>query len=75
LRTRELIDQAISEGGAYYLPYQILATKEQFHAAYPRATEFIKLKGRVDPHNKFRNRLLDAYYEPGDGFRVQMPSY
>ena len=35
--TRELIDRAISEGGSYYLPYQILATKEQFHAAYPHA--------------------------------------
>jgi FAD/FMN-containing dehydrogenase len=65
--TRELIDRAIGEGGSYYLPYQILATKEQFHAAYPRAREFFKLKGRVDPENKFRNRLWDAYYEPSDG--------
>jgi FAD/FMN-containing dehydrogenase len=65
--TRELIDRAIEEGGSYYLPYQILATKEQFHAAYPRAWEFFKLKGRVDPENKFRNRLWDAYYEPSDG--------
>jgi FAD/FMN-containing dehydrogenase len=63
--TRELIDRAISEGGTYYLPYQILATKEQFYAAYPRAPDFFKLKNRVDPGNKFRNRLLDAYYEPG----------
>jgi FAD/FMN-containing dehydrogenase len=61
--TRELIDRAIGEGGSYYLPYQILATKEQFHAAYPRAWEFFKLKSRVDPQNKFRNRLWDAYYE------------
>jgi hypothetical protein len=22
------------------------------------------LKRRLDPQNKFRNRLLDAYYEP-----------
>jgi FAD/FMN-containing dehydrogenase len=63
--TRELIDRAISEGGTYYLPYQILATKEQFYAAYPRAGDFFKLKNRIDPGNKFRNRLLDAYYEPG----------
>jgi FAD/FMN-containing dehydrogenase len=65
--TRELIDRAIEEGGSYYLPYQILATKQQFHAAYPRAWEFFKLKARVDPENKFRNRLWDAYYEPSDG--------
>ena len=31
--TRELIDAAVTYGGAYYLPYQILATPEQFHAA------------------------------------------
>jgi hypothetical protein len=59
-----LIDAAISCGGAYYLPYQIVATKAQFHAAYPRAGELFALKRRVDPTNKFRNRLLDAYYEP-----------
>jgi FAD/FMN-containing dehydrogenase len=61
--TRELIDRAVSVGGSYYLPYQIFATKEQFHASYPRASEFFKLKSRVDPLNKFRNRLWDAYYE------------
>jgi hypothetical protein len=43
-------------GGSYYLPYQILATEEQFEAAYPRAGEFFELKRRVDPFNKFRNR-------------------
>ena len=73
--TRELIDRAISEGGTYYLPYQVLATKEQFHAAYPRAWDFFKLKKRVDPSNKFRNRLLDAYYETGDAPRMSGSGY
>ena len=62
--TRELIDAATSLGGAYYLPYQILATDAQFHAAYPRADEFFALKRRLDPTDKFRNKLWDAYYEP-----------
>jgi FAD/FMN-containing dehydrogenase len=62
--TRELIDAAIGNGGTYYLPYQIVATKAQFHAAYPNAEAFFQLKRRVDPSNKFRNRLWDAYYEP-----------
>jgi FAD/FMN-containing dehydrogenase len=61
--TRELIDAAITEGGTYYLPYQVLATREQFLAAYPRASEFFALKQRLDPTNKFRNRLWDAYYD------------
>jgi hypothetical protein len=62
--TRELIDAAISEGGDYYLPYQILATDAQFHAAYPRANEFWALKKKLDPTDKFRNRLCDRYFPP-----------
>ena len=34
------------------LPYQIHASREQFFA----------LKKRLDPSNKFRNKLWDAYY-------------
>jgi FAD/FMN-containing dehydrogenase len=59
--TRELIDEALSVGGSYYLPYQLHATKEQFLRAYPRATEFFELKRRLDPTNKFRNGLWDKY--------------
>jgi FAD/FMN-containing dehydrogenase len=59
--TRELIDAALSVGGSYYLPYQVQATPEQFHRAYPRFAEFLALKERVDPTHKFRNKLWDAY--------------
>jgi hypothetical protein len=59
--TREMIDAVISVGGTYYLPYQIHATDEQFHGAYPRADEYFAVKTRVDPGSKFRNRLLDRY--------------
>jgi len=62
--TRELIDAAISVGGAYYLPYQPHATSEQFHAAYPRARELFALKGRLDPNFRLRNVLWDRYYAP-----------
>jgi hypothetical protein len=62
--TRELIDAAIANQGAYYLPYQIWATDDQFHQAYPRANDFFALKAKVDPTNKFRNKLWDAYYHP-----------
>jgi hypothetical protein len=67
--TKELIGAAISLGGAYYLPYQIHATPQQFRSAYPRVGEFLAIKGRVDPDYKFRNRLWDAYDpEGGSGF-------
>jgi FAD/FMN-containing dehydrogenase len=59
--TRELINEALSVKGRYYLPYQIHATAEQFHTAYPRADEFFLLKKKLDPDNKFRNKLWDKY--------------
>jgi FAD/FMN-containing dehydrogenase len=60
--TRDLVDAALAEGGSFYLPYQIHATREQFLAAYPRAAEYFALKARIDPDYKFRNRLWEAYY-------------
>jgi len=62
--TRELIDAAIASGGTYYLPYQIHATAEQFHRAYPRAEEFFSLKRKYDPDFRWRNALWDTYYAP-----------
>lgn len=61
--TRELIDAALDLEGSYYLPYQLHATDAQFLRAYPRAPEFFALKRRLDPTNKFRNKLWDRYYE------------
>lgn len=60
--TRELIQAAIDLGGTYYLPYQVHATPEQFHQAYPRAAELFALKQRLDPECRFRNVLWDTYY-------------
>jgi FAD/FMN-containing dehydrogenase len=62
--TREMIDAVVSVDGTYYLPYQIHATPQQFRRAYPRAPEFFALKRKLDPTNKFRNKLWDAYYRP-----------
>lgn len=59
--TNKLIDAALAVDGSFYLPYQIHATKEQFLRAYPRAPEFFQLKRRIDPTNKFRNKLWNAY--------------
>lgn len=63
--TRELVDAAISCGGAYYLPYQPHALSEQFHAAYPKAKEFFALKEKYDPSCLFKNTLWNTYY-PSD---------
>ena len=59
--TRELIDVALAHGGRYYLPYRLHATQRQFERAYPEFPRFAKLKGRIDPLDRFRNLLLNKY--------------
>lgn len=61
--TREMIDAIISCGGSYYLPYQVFATPEQFMKCYPNAEQFFALKKKLDPSNKFQNKLWNAYYK------------
>jgi FAD/FMN-containing dehydrogenase len=61
--TRELVNAALNVNGSYYLGYRLNATPEQFARAYPHAAEFVALKRRVDPTNKFRNRLIDRYLQ------------
>lgn len=65
--TRKLIDHALHVGGVYYLPYQLYATRNQFHRAYPRAQEYLTVKFKYDPQNIFSNIFLEKYlkYEPG----------
>ena len=60
--TREMIGAILSEGGAYYLPYQPHATVDQFRAAYPNADKYFAVKREVDPDNRFRNKLWEKYY-------------
>ncbi|HEX7977798.1 MAG TPA: FAD-binding oxidoreductase [Gemmatimonadaceae bacterium] len=65
--TRELIDAAVASGGRYYLPYQPVATRAQFAAAYPHSKELFAVKRRVDPTGKFTNALWDLYQPEADG--------
>ncbi len=60
--TGELIDEVLSVDGRYYLPYQIWASDDQFHRAYPGAIEYFELKKAYDPTDKFTNKLWDKYY-------------
>jgi FAD/FMN-containing dehydrogenase len=62
--TSDLIQAAIDDGGDYYLPYQIIASKDQFMKAYSRAGDYFALKQRLDPTYKFHNKLWEAYYAP-----------
>ncbi len=60
--TREMIDAALSVNGTYYLPYQIQATDDQIHRAYPGLNEYFEIKKTLDPTDKFTNKLWDTYY-------------
>lgn len=60
--TRQMIDQVLSVGGTYYLPYQLHATEDQLHRAYPGVLEYFEIKKVYDPDNKFTNKLWDKYY-------------
>ncbi|MFZ1987538.1 MAG: FAD-dependent oxidoreductase [Minisyncoccia bacterium] len=62
LWTRTMIDEVLSVGGTYYLPYQPLATDQQFHRAYPKATTYFEIKKKYDPTDKFTNNLWGQYY-------------
>lgn len=64
--TRQMIDAAIKVGGRYYLPYRLHATVEQFHAAYPMASEFFELKRRHDPSELFQNQFYLKYSQRPD---------
>lgn len=59
--TKKLIDKALEFKGTYYLPYHLIATKEQFQKAYPSFNLFISLKKVYDPREIFTNNLYQKY--------------
>jgi FAD/FMN-containing dehydrogenase len=61
--TRELIDAALDCGGSYYLPYQLHATRAQFERAYPQRGEFLAIRQRYDPGQRFSNEMWRKYLD------------
>jgi FAD/FMN-containing dehydrogenase len=51
---RGLIDLAIACGGSYYLTYHKFAKAEQVLACYPQFKEFLNLKRKYDPSERFQ---------------------
>jgi FAD/FMN-containing dehydrogenase len=52
---RRLIDMAIRRGGSYYLTYHRHATRAQVEACHARVREFLALKLRHDPEERFQS--------------------
>ncbi len=51
---RRLIGRAIAFGGRYYLTYHRWATRDQVLAAYPQFIDFLRLKKKYDPRERFQ---------------------
>lgn len=58
---RALIDVARGRGGSYYLTYHRWATREQLLACHPRFPEFLALKRKHDPEERFRSDWYCAH--------------
>ncbi len=63
--SRDLIDAALKNGGRYYLPYRLHATRDQFDKAYPQGREFFELKRKYDPDELFQNQFYVRYGRRG----------
>ena len=52
---RRLIDLAIKHDGSYYLTYHRWATRAQVERCHPRFAEFLSLKRKYDPEERFQS--------------------
>src|SRR5207248_10178036 len=58
---RRLIDMAIRRGGSYYLTYHRHATRAQVEACYPQFAQFLRLKKKYDPEERFQSEWYRHY--------------
>jgi len=58
---RGLIDLAIACGGSYYLTYHKFAKPEQIMACYPQFKQFLALKRKHDPTERFQSDWYRYY--------------
>jgi FAD/FMN-containing dehydrogenase len=58
---QRLIDLAIERGGKYYLTYHRWATREQVERCYPQLRQFLALKRKYDPRERFQSDWYRHY--------------
>jgi FAD/FMN-containing dehydrogenase len=58
---RRLIDLAIGHGGSFYLTYHRWATREQVERCYPQLRQFLELKRKYDPDERFQSDWYRHY--------------
>ena len=60
---QHIIDRALQHGGSYFLTYHRWARKDQVLSAYPQMPEFLRLKKRYDPEERFQSDWYRHYRE------------
>jgi FAD/FMN-containing dehydrogenase len=58
---RRLIDMAARRGGTYYLTYHRYATRNQVDSCYSQFAEFLRLKKKYDPEERFQSDWYRHY--------------
>ena len=58
---RRLIDMAARRGGSYYLTYHRYASRKQVATCYPQFAEFLRLKRKYDPEERFQSDWYRHY--------------
>jgi FAD/FMN-containing dehydrogenase len=58
---RRLIDMAARRNGSYYLTYHRYATRQQVESCYPQFAEFLRLKKKYDPEERFQSDWYRHY--------------
>jgi FAD/FMN-containing dehydrogenase len=58
---RRLIDMSARRGGTYYLTYHRYAFRHQVESCYPQFAEFLKLKKKYDPEERFQSDWYRHY--------------
>lgn len=58
---RRIIDRAIEHDGRYFLTYHRWARRDQVEACYPQFAEFLRLKRKYDPHERFQSEWYRHY--------------
>jgi FAD/FMN-containing dehydrogenase len=58
---RRIIDRTIEHGGQYFLTYHRWATRKQVETCYPQFVEFLRLKKKYDPQERFQSDWYRHY--------------
>jgi hypothetical protein len=58
---RRLIDRALEFSGRYFLTYTRWPTRQQLEAAFPQFPEFLRLKKKYDPQERFQSDWYNHY--------------